>query len=92
MKFINSDIGVDNAVILNDINYAAIAGPSFTPGVGGTYKQPPPPYGPPSSQVPEWDVPQEKVGCKLARSAGWGTPSWCTAKTETFFETRQLLS
>ena len=83
MKFINSDIGVDNAIILNDINYASIPGPSFTPGIGGTYKQQPPPHSPPTDAVPQWDRPQKKIGCELARSAGWGTPSWCTPKTET---------
>ena len=83
MKFINSDIGVDNAIILNDINYASIPGPSFTPGIGGTYKQQPPPHEPPTKSVPQWDRKREDVGCELARSAGWGTPSWCTPKTET---------
>jgi len=83
MKFINSDIGVDNAVILNDINYASIPGPSFTPGIGGTYKQTPPPHSPPQPVAPQWDAPRANVGCDLARSAGWGTPSWCTPATET---------
>lgn len=77
MKYVNSTIGVNDQVIINDINYFSEPGPSFTPGVGGTYKQPAPPSL--GNEAPEGNLgPQEKVGCELARSAGWGTPAWCS--------------
>lgn len=80
MKYIGSSIGVNDEVLLNDINYFSIGGPSFTPGVGGTYKQPAPPA---LTNEVEVDEPEDNVGCELARSAGWGTPSWCSEKTVT---------
>lgn len=82
MKYIGSSIGVNDQVLLNDINYFSISGPSFTPGIGGTYKQP----APPSLNNSDIELPDDdnqSVGCKLARSAGWGTPSWCSEKTKT---------
>lgn len=83
MHFINSEIGVDDAVIINDINYEAISGPSFTPGVGGTYKQSPPPFKPPTPEIAQWDIHEPSQGCEKTIAAGWRTPSFCTEKTVT---------
>lgn len=83
MQFINSSIGVNDDVIINDINYEAISGPSFTPGVGGTYKQSPPPFKPPVHQVAQWDIQEPNQGCENTLAAGWRTPSFCTEKTVT---------
>jgi hypothetical protein len=83
MHFIGSTIGVDDAVIINDINYAAVSGPSFTPGVGGTYKQSPPSFKPPTPELAQWDVQEPSQGCEKTIAAGWRTPSYCTEKTVT---------
>ena len=83
MYFINSSIGVDDAVIINDINYEAIPGPSFTPGVGGTYKQSPPPFKPPQPEVAQWDAQEPSQGCERTLTAGWRTIDYCTDKTVT---------
>ena len=91
MYFINSSIGVNDQVLLNDINYAAISGPSFTPGVGGTYKQPPPAFKPPEKTVPEWEKGEPSPGCEHTLTAGWRTIDYCTDKTETCSLGRPLL-
>ena len=83
MHFINSTIGVDDAVIINDINYAAVSGPSFTPGVGGTYKQAPPSFKPPALELAQWEVQEPSQGCEKTIAAGWRTPSYCTEKSVT---------
>lgn len=83
MHFIDSTIGVDDAVIINDINYAAVSGPSFTPGVGGTYKQGPPSFKPPTPELAQWDVQEPSQGCEKTIAAGWRTPSYCTEKSVT---------
>lgn len=83
MYFIDSTIGVDDAVIINDINYAAISGPSFTPGVGGTYKQSPPPFKSPEPESAQWAVQEPSQGCEKTLAAGWRTPSFCTEKSVT---------
>ena len=83
MHFIDSSIGVNDAVIINDINYAAVSGPSFTPGVGGTYKQSPPSFNPPKPELAQWDVQEPSQGCEKTLAAGWRTPSYCTEKTVT---------
>ena len=83
MYFINSSIGVDDAVNINDVNYSAISGPSFTPGIGGTYKQSPPPFKLPEKEIPQWDVQESSQGCEKTLAAGWRTPSYCTEKTVT---------
>lgn len=82
MKYVDSTIGLDDQVIINDVNYFSLPGPSFTPGVGGTYKDPAPPSLGNPPLTGNLGAPQEKVGCQLARSAGWGTPSWCSEKTQ----------
>jgi hypothetical protein len=83
MYFINSSIGVDDTVNINDINYAAVSGPSFTPGVGGTYKQNPPSFEPPKPEIAQWDVQEPSQGCEKTLAAGWRTPSFCTEKSVT---------
>ena len=81
MKFIGSSIGKNDWVLLNDINYFSVPGASFTPGVGGTYKQDAPPSLNVNSEEDGDKEGEEKVGCELARSAGWGTPAWCSTTT-----------
>ena len=81
MKFISSDIGVSDAININEINYSAIAGPSFTPGIGGTYKQDPPPWGPPNKEVAQWNQIKKSPGCEHTQTAGYRTMSYCTPKT-----------
>lgn len=83
MYFIDSSIGINDNVIINDINYAAIPGPSFTPGVGGTYKQSPPPFKPPVADTAQWDTQEPSQGCDKTITAGWRTPSFCTEKAVT---------
>lgn len=83
MEFIGSSIGLNDAVPIDDINYFSIPGPSFTPGIGGTYKQPPPPYSAPEPKPAQWDVPKPSPGCENTLTAGWGTKSYCTPKTVT---------
>ena len=83
MYFIDSTIGVDDAVNINDINYSAVSGPSFTPGIGGTYKQSPPSFKPPDPELAQWDVHESSQGCEKTLAAGWRTPSYCTEKTVT---------
>lgn len=83
MYFINSSIGVDDNVIINDINYEAIPGPSFTPGVGGTYKQDPGSFKPPEPEVAQWDAQEPSQGCERTLTAGWRTVDFCTDKTVT---------
>lgn len=91
MYFINSSIGVNDQVLLNDINYAAVSGPSFTPGVGGTYKQAPPAFKPPEKTIPEWEQNEPSPGCERTLTAGWRTIDYCTDKTETCSLGRPLL-
>jgi len=81
MKFIGSDIGVSNAININEINYAAIPGPSFTPGIGGTYKQDPPAWGPAKEEIAQWDEIKKSPGCERTQTAGYRTMSYCTPKT-----------
>ena len=83
MEFIGSSIGLNDAVPIDDINYFSIPGPSFTPGIGGTYKQPPPPYSAPKPQPAQWDVSKPSPGCENTLTAGWRTKSYCTPKTVT---------
>jgi hypothetical protein len=83
MQFINSSIGVDDEVIINDINYSAISGPSFTPGIGGTYKESPPPFKPPTDEPAQWQNEEPDQGCEHTLTAGWRTHSYCTPKTVT---------
>ena len=83
MKFIGSDIGVSDAININEIDYATIPGPSFTPGIGGTYKQDPPPFGPAIPVVAQWDRPHKSPGCERTQTAGYKTMSYCTPKTVT---------
>lgn len=83
MQFINSSIGVDDDVIINDINYSAISGPSFTPGIGGTYKESPPPFKPPVDEPAQWQQEEPDQGCEHTLTAGWRTHSICTPKKVT---------
>jgi len=83
MQYVSSNIGISDEVIINDINYAAIPGPSFSPGIGGTFKQEPPPHKPAPVQVPEFDIKKHSPGCEFTISAGDGTKGFCTAKTVT---------
>ena len=83
MKFIGSDIGVSDAININEIDYASIPGPSFTPGIGGTYKQDPPPYGPAKEEIAQWDQIKKSPGCEHTQTAGYRTMSYCTPKTAT---------
>ena len=83
MKFIGSDIGVSDAININEIDYATIPGPSFTPGIGGTYKQDPPPYGPAKEEIAQWDQIKKSPGCEHTQTAGYRTMSYCTPKTAT---------
>lgn len=90
MYFIDSTIGVDDAVNINDINYSAVSGPSFTPGIGGTYKQSPPSFKPPDPELPQWAVQEPSQGCAKTLAAGWRTPSYCTEKSVTCNMARPL--
>lgn len=83
MQYIGSRIGISDDVIINDINYEAIPGPSFTPGIGGTYKQSPPPFKPPIEEPAEFDIQEPSPGCEQTLSAGWRTVSFCTPKKVT---------
>ena len=83
MHFVNSAIGVDDDIIINDINYAAIPGPSFTPGVGGTYKQTPPPFKLPEQTPAQWDMEEPSQGCAHTLTAGWRTIDYCSDKPVT---------
>lgn len=83
MQFINSSIGVDDEVIINDINYFSISGPSFTPGIGGTYKESPPPFKPPVDEPAQWQNEEPDQGCEHTLTAGWRTHSFCTPKKVT---------
>lgn len=91
MKFIGSSIGLDDAVPLNDINYFSLPGPSFTPGIGGTYKQAPPPYSKPVATPAQWQEPVTSPGCENTLTAGWRTHSYCKPKTVTCNLDRPLL-
>lgn len=81
MKFIGSDIGVSDAININEIDYATIPGPSFTPGIGGTYKQDPPAWGPAKEEIAQWDQIKKSPGCEHTQTAGYRTMSYCTPKT-----------
>lgn len=83
MQFINSSIGIDDEVNINEINYAAVSGPSFTPGIGGTYKESPPPFKPPVDEPAQWDTPDPDQGCEHTLTAGWRTHSTCVPKKVT---------
>ena len=83
MQFINSSIGLDDNVIMDDINYSAISGPSFTPGIGGTYKEAPPPFKPPVNEPAQWQDEEPSQGCAKTLTAGWRTHSFCTPKEKT---------
>ena len=83
MQFINSSIGVDDKVIINDINYSSISGPSFTPGIGGTYKESPPTFKPPIEEPAQWQYDEPSQGCLKTLTAGWRTHSYCAPKTVT---------
>ena len=83
MEFIGSSIGLDDSIAIDDINYFSIPGPSFTPGIGGTYKEPPPPHSAPEPQPPQWADPKPSPGCEDTLTAGWRTKSYCTPKTVT---------
>jgi len=83
MQYVSSNIGIDDDIIINDINYTAIPGPSFSPGIGGTFKQEPPPHHPAPIQVPEFDIKTNSPGCEFTISAGDGTKGFCTPKTVT---------
>lgn len=83
MQYVNSNIGIDDEIIINDINYTAIPGPSFSPGVGGTFKQEPPSHKPAPIQVPEFDIKKHSPGCEYTISAGDRTKSFCTPKKVT---------
>jgi hypothetical protein len=83
MQFINSSIGLDDNVIMDDINYSAISGPSFTPGIGGTYKESPPPFKPPVDEPSQWQDEEPSQGCAKTLTAGWRTHSFCTPKEKT---------
>ena len=83
MQFINSSIGVNDDVIINDINYFSIPGKSFTPGIGGTYKQSPPPFKPPENEPAQWQQDEPSEGCAKTLTAGWRTHSFCSPKSTT---------
>ncbi len=83
MRYIGSRIGISDDVIIDDINYEAIPGPSFTPGIGGTYKQSPPPFKPPVEEPAQFDIQEPSPGCEHTLSAGWGTVGFCTPKKVT---------
>ena len=83
MQFVNSTIGIDDDVNINDINYSTIPGPSFTPGVGGTYKESPPPFKPPVDTPAQWDVEEPSQGCANTLTAGWRTIDYCSQKPVT---------
>ena len=80
MRYTGSSIGINDEVIIDDINYEAIPGPSFTPGIGGTYKQDPPPFKPPPQEVAQFDIVEPSPGCEYTLSAGDGTIGFCSAK------------
>jgi len=83
MQYINSSIGVNDNVIINDINYFSVPGPSFTPGIGGTYKQTPPSFKPPETEQAQWEQEEPSQGCAKTLTAGWRTHSYCSPKETT---------
>ena len=74
---------MNDEVIIDNINYSAISGPSFTPGIGGTYKESPPPFKPPTDEPAQWQNEEPDQGCEHTLTAGWRTHSYCTPKTVT---------
>ena len=83
MQYIGSNIGINDDIIIDDINYEAIPGPSFTPGIGGTYKQEPPPFKQPANEAAQFDIIEPSQGCEYTLSAGDDTIGFCSAKTTT---------
>jgi len=80
---INSSIGLDDKVLMDKINYAAVSGPSFTPGIGGTYKQAPPSFNMPSEEPAQFDIIEPSPGCENTLSAGNDTVGFCETKKVT---------
>ena len=80
MQYTGSSIGISDEVIIDDINYEAIPGPSFTPGIGGTYKQDPLPFKPPPQEIAQFDIVEPSPGCEYTLSAGDDTIGFCSAK------------
>ena len=77
-----SSLGLNDYVIINDINYETLPD-HFTPGIGGTYKQTPPPYKEPKPVTAQWNAQEPSPGCENTITAGWRTASYCTPKTVT---------
>ena len=80
MQYTGSSIGINDEVIIDDINYEAIPGPSFTPGIGGTYKQDPLPFKPPPQEIAQFDIVEPSQGCEYTLAAGDDTVGFCSAK------------
>ena len=80
MQFINSSLGLDDNILIDDINYFSIPGESFTPGVGGTYKGDTPPFKPPLDEKPQWQDTENSPGCEQTLTAGWRTHDFCSPK------------
>lgn len=68
---------------MDKINYAAVPGPSFTPGIGGTYKQEPPSFKMPADEPAQFDIIEPSPGCENTLSAGNDTVGFCEAKKVT---------
>ena len=80
---IDSSIGLDDRVLMDKINYAAVPGPSFTPGIGGTYKQEPSSFKMPVNEPAQFDIIEPSPGCENTLSAGDDTVGFCEAKKVT---------
>ena len=80
MQYKGSEIGINDEIIINNINYESRPGPGFTPGIGGTYKQSPPPFKPPVEEPAQFDVQEPSPGCLHTLSAGDDTVGFCSKK------------
>ena len=76
----SSSIMINDNLTMDNINpYVNTPGNRYN---GGSYVPKLPYSPPPVENKPEWENEEKSIGCQLTRSAGTGTASYCTPKTD----------